>query len=101
MLIWCFINDLLNNFFSGVVERKWNKCGGEEECPHPCVCADGVVDCRDLTLKSVPDSLPEDVIELYVIDILNIAHFFLKNYLSYSCICFLGENINFLVQGKD
>ncbi|ODN05623.1 Protein slit [Orchesella cincta] len=49
---------------AGVIERTWSKCGGDEECPHPCVCADGVVDCRDLTLKHVPDSLPHDVIEL-------------------------------------
>ncbi|OXA44085.1 Protein slit [Folsomia candida] len=60
------IDEVLESEFkcAGVVERKWNKCGGDENCPHPCVCADGVVDCRDLTLKSVPDSLPEDVIEL-------------------------------------
>ena len=51
-------------YVTGVIERTWSKCGGDEDCPHPCVCADGVVDCRDLTLKQVPDSLPEDVIEL-------------------------------------
>ncbi|CAG7785709.1 unnamed protein product [Allacma fusca] len=60
------IDEVLETEFkcSGVIERTWSKCGGDEDCPHPCVCADGVVDCRDLTVKHVPESLPEDVIEL-------------------------------------
>uniref|UniRef100_A0A6E8V2R4 Uncharacterized protein n=1 Tax=Anopheles coluzzii TaxID=1518534 RepID=A0A6E8V2R4_ANOCL len=33
-------------------------------CPHPCRCADGIVDCREKSLNTVPSTLPEDTTEL-------------------------------------
>lgn len=40
------------------------KCGEEATCPSKCRCTDGVVDCRDLGLTTVPNNLPEDTIEI-------------------------------------
>ncbi|KAJ8920493.1 hypothetical protein NQ315_005362, partial [Exocentrus adspersus] len=50
---------------SGLVERTVNsECVTEPQCPHPCRCADGIVDCREKGLTKVPDHLPEGTTEL-------------------------------------
>lgn len=49
----------------GLVERALNgECISEPQCPHPCRCANGIVDCREKGLTKVPDHLPEGIIEL-------------------------------------
>uniref|UniRef100_A0A182MDH5 Protein slit n=1 Tax=Anopheles culicifacies TaxID=139723 RepID=A0A182MDH5_9DIPT len=40
------------------------ECGGRSLCPHPCRCADGIVDCREKSLTTVPSTLPDDTTEL-------------------------------------
>ncbi|XP_046386290.1 protein slit isoform X2 [Ischnura elegans] len=40
------------------------ECMSEPQCPHPCRCADGIVDCREKALSQVPDYLPEATTEL-------------------------------------
>uniref|UniRef100_A0A182PDY4 LRRNT domain-containing protein n=1 Tax=Anopheles epiroticus TaxID=199890 RepID=A0A182PDY4_9DIPT len=40
------------------------ECGGRSLCPHPCRCADGIVDCREKSLTTVPSTLPEDTTEV-------------------------------------
>lgn len=52
---------------SGPVERTGSECSAEPQCPHPCRCADGIVDCRENSLTKVPTHLPEDTTELFVI----------------------------------
>ncbi|XP_017468504.1 PREDICTED: protein slit isoform X2 [Rhagoletis zephyria] len=49
---------------SGLTENAPMECGMENSCPHPCRCADGIVDCREKSLTSVPVSLPDDTTEL-------------------------------------
>ncbi|PBC34806.1 Protein slit [Apis cerana cerana] len=49
---------------SGPVERTGSECSAEPQCPHPCRCADGIVDCRENSLTKVPTHLPEDTTEL-------------------------------------
>ncbi|XP_039440093.1 protein slit isoform X3 [Culex pipiens pallens] len=49
---------------SGLTENAPMECGGRSLCPHPCRCADGIVDCREKSLTSVPATLPEDTTEL-------------------------------------
>ncbi|KMQ95364.1 protein slit, partial [Lasius niger] len=58
--------DLLEHEFkcSGLVERTGSECSAEPQCPHPCKCADGIVDCRENSLTKVPTHLPEDTTEL-------------------------------------
>ncbi|XP_037944167.1 protein slit-like [Teleopsis dalmanni] len=49
---------------SGLTEHAPMECSSENSCPHPCRCADGIVDCREKSLTSVPSSLPDDTTEL-------------------------------------
>lgn len=50
---------------SGLAERALTgECISEPQCPHPCRCADGIVDCREKALTKVPDHLPEGTTEL-------------------------------------
>ncbi|XP_039283306.1 protein slit [Nilaparvata lugens] len=49
---------------SGLAERPSGECRAEPQCPHPCRCADGIVDCREKALTRVPDHLPETTTEL-------------------------------------
>ncbi|XP_055314702.1 protein slit isoform X2 [Sitodiplosis mosellana] len=49
---------------SGLTENAPLECGGTSTCPHPCRCADGIVDCREKSLTSVPSELPEETTEL-------------------------------------
>ncbi|XP_043269107.1 protein slit isoform X1 [Venturia canescens] len=49
---------------SGLVERTGSECSAEPQCPHPCICANGIVDCRENSLEKVPTHLPEDTTEL-------------------------------------
>ncbi|KAK2586210.1 hypothetical protein KPH14_001469 [Odynerus spinipes] len=49
---------------SGLVERAGSECSAEPQCPHPCKCANGIVDCRENSLTKVPTHLPEDTTEL-------------------------------------
>ncbi|XP_043587726.1 protein slit isoform X1 [Bombus pyrosoma] len=60
------IADLQEHEFkcSGLVERTGSECSAEPQCPHPCRCADGIVDCRENSLTKVPTHLPEDTTEL-------------------------------------
>ena len=51
-------------FESGLTENAPLECGGTSTCPHPCRCADGIVDCREKSLTSVPSELPEETTEL-------------------------------------
>lgn len=48
----------------GLTEHAPIECGATTECPHPCRCADGIVDCREKSLTMVPIALPEDTTEL-------------------------------------
>ncbi|XP_065344323.1 protein slit [Cloeon dipterum] len=50
---------------SGLVERQTGgECVGEAQCPHPCRCDQGIVDCREKGLARVPTHLPDGVTEL-------------------------------------
>ncbi|XP_037915556.1 protein slit isoform X1 [Hermetia illucens] len=49
---------------SGLTENAPIECGATSTCPHPCRCADGIVDCREKSLTNVPQSLPDDTTEL-------------------------------------
>ncbi|KAK5650601.1 hypothetical protein RI129_001630 [Pyrocoelia pectoralis] len=50
---------------SGLVEKAISgECISEPQCPHPCRCADGIVDCREKALTKVPDHLPDGTTEL-------------------------------------
>uniref|UniRef100_A0A1A9ZRB4 Protein slit n=1 Tax=Glossina pallidipes TaxID=7398 RepID=A0A1A9ZRB4_GLOPL len=49
---------------SGLTEHVPLVCGLENSCPHPCRCADGIVDCREKSLTTVPATLPDDTTEL-------------------------------------
>ncbi|XP_055904656.1 protein slit isoform X2 [Eupeodes corollae] len=49
---------------SGLTENAPMECGAASSCPHPCRCADGVVNCREKSLTNVPNSLPDDTTEL-------------------------------------
>ncbi|XP_044585787.1 protein slit isoform X1 [Cotesia glomerata] len=49
----------------GLVEvRTGSECTAEPQCPHPCRCANGIVNCRESSLEKVPTHLPEDTTEL-------------------------------------
>lgn len=49
----------------GLVERAISgECISEPQCPHPCRCADGIVDCREKGLTNVPDHLPDGITEV-------------------------------------
>ncbi|XP_046430500.1 protein slit isoform X1 [Neodiprion pinetum] len=48
----------------GLVERANSECSAEPQCPHPCGCSNGIVDCREKSLTKVPTHLPEDTTEL-------------------------------------
>jgi slit protein 2 len=50
--------------WAGLVERPSGECVSEPQCPHPCRCADGIVDCQEKDLAKVPDHLPEATTEL-------------------------------------
>ncbi|KAJ8952957.1 hypothetical protein NQ318_006574 [Aromia moschata] len=61
------IADLQDHEFkcSGLAERAINgECISESQCPHPCRCADGIVDCREKGLTKVPEHLPDGTTEL-------------------------------------
>lgn len=49
---------------AGLTENARIECGAAIECPHPCRCADGIVDCREKSLSTVPNALPEETTEL-------------------------------------
>ncbi|XP_066141931.1 protein slit isoform X1 [Euwallacea fornicatus] len=50
---------------SGLAERaNSGECVSEPQCPHPCRCADGIVDCREKGLIQVPDHMPETTTEI-------------------------------------
>ncbi|BES89823.1 Slit protein [Nesidiocoris tenuis] len=49
---------------SGLVERVSGECQSEPSCPHQCRCADGIVDCREKALTTIPSHLPESTTEL-------------------------------------
>lgn len=44
----------------------------ENQCPHPCSCANGIVDCREKSMTKIPTHLPEDTTELWVPSILRL-----------------------------
>lgn len=48
----------------GLTEHAPIECGGRSLCPHPCRCAEGIVDCREKSLSTVPLTLPEDTTEM-------------------------------------
>ena len=50
----------------GLVERPSGECVSEPQCPHPCRCSDGIVDCQEKALTKVPDHLPDATTELWV-----------------------------------
>ncbi|XP_017781049.1 PREDICTED: protein slit [Nicrophorus vespilloides] len=61
------VSELLEQEFkcTGLVERALTgECISEPQCPHPCRCADGIVDCRGKALGKVPDHLPDGTTEL-------------------------------------
>ncbi|XP_031333887.1 protein slit-like [Photinus pyralis] len=63
------IADLQDQEFkcSGLVEKAISgECISEPQCPHPCRCADGIVDCREKALSKVPDHLPDGTTELFI-----------------------------------
>lgn len=49
---------------SGLVERPSGECLTQPQCPHPCRCAGGIVDCQEKALAQVPTHLPENTKEL-------------------------------------
>ncbi|KAF7280648.1 hypothetical protein GWI33_005616 [Rhynchophorus ferrugineus] len=50
---------------SGLAEKAiTGECVNEPLCPHPCRCADGIVDCREKGLTKMPDHLPETTTEI-------------------------------------
>nr|CAD7400216.1 unnamed protein product [Timema cristinae] len=49
---------------SGLVERPSGECASEPQCPHPCRCANGIVDCQEKELTQVPDEMPAATSEL-------------------------------------
>ncbi|XP_073994613.1 slit guidance ligand isoform X3 [Rhodnius prolixus] len=49
---------------SGLVERGVGECQSEPSCPHQCRCAEGIVDCREKALTTIPYHLPESITEL-------------------------------------
>lgn len=49
---------------AGLTENAAIECGARTSCPHPCRCADGIVDCREKSLTTVPTSMPDDTTEL-------------------------------------
>jgi len=58
------LGHLLHLPLAGLTEHAPMECGIENSCPHPCRCADGIVDCREKSLTSVPVTLPDDTTEL-------------------------------------
>lgn len=55
---------ILPIYITGLTENASVECGGSNSCPHPCRCADGIVDCREKSLTAVPLELPEETSEL-------------------------------------
>lgn len=55
------VADLPDNDFkcSGLVERPNVECVNEPQCPHPCRCSEGIVDCQGKAVAKVPDHFPE------------------------------------------
>lgn len=51
-------------YSKGLTENARIECGAVIECPHPCRCADGIVDCREKSLSNVPAELPDETTEL-------------------------------------
>lgn len=49
---------------AGLTENAPVECGARSSCPHPCRCAEGIVDCREKSLTAIPSSLPDDTTEL-------------------------------------
>ncbi|XP_051157460.1 protein slit isoform X1 [Leptopilina boulardi] len=49
---------------SGLIERVTSECNAEPQCPNPCECANGIVNCREKLLTKIPTHLPEDTTEL-------------------------------------
>lgn len=63
------LSNLLSCLYSiitnlGLTEHAPIECGGKSLCPHPCRCAEGIVDCREKSLTNVPLTLPEDTAEM-------------------------------------
>lgn len=59
------IIECISHFWNiGLTENAPMECGGSNSCPHPCRCADGIVDCREKSLTHVPSELPEETTEL-------------------------------------
>lgn len=60
------LNQLQDHDFkcSGLVERPSGECASEPQCPHPCRCADGIVDCQEKALTKLPEQLPDPTAEL-------------------------------------
>uniref|UniRef100_A0ABD2X9L2 Protein slit n=1 Tax=Trichogramma kaykai TaxID=54128 RepID=A0ABD2X9L2_9HYME len=48
----------------GAEKPSGSECSSEPQCPPPCRCTDGIVDCRENSLTKVPSYLPEDAVEL-------------------------------------
>lgn len=64
MQIFSLVLSLLMVRLTGLTENAPLECGGTNSCPHPCRCADGIVDCREKSLTTVPSELPEETTEL-------------------------------------
>ncbi len=51
--------------FSGQGESSHpQECSLPVACPQGCLCTDGIVDCRNAGLTTIPDSIPDGVTEL-------------------------------------
>lgn len=64
IIFYSYITIFFFFFFAGLTENAHIECGIISECPHPCRCADGIVDCREKSITTVPLSLPDDTTEL-------------------------------------
>ncbi|XP_014663384.1 PREDICTED: slit homolog 2 protein-like [Priapulus caudatus] len=49
---------------NGVEELRNMDCMLEVMCPAKCMCAEGIVDCRDRGLTAIPDNIPEETMEV-------------------------------------
>lgn len=41
-----------------------DQCQEELNCPFPCSCENGVVDCKEKSLTQIPTNLPSTAVEL-------------------------------------